>query len=358
MNPGRTAATEDLLTWSGELMTRRQSRSQWGVAFAGSGGYLPGRGITNDDLLARTGLATTSQWVREHTGIEQRHYADAGQATSDLAAEAVRRALADSGVDILEVSRILLCTTTGDWTSPAAANRVQYLLGGQCPVLDIQTACASWIFGLDLGARMIVSGLDNVVVVGADVKSRFLRRGDFRLGPVMADGAGAVLLSAYDGPDGLQQLELYSDGSKTANLITPAGGSALPASAETVAADLHTVQLGVPGGVIKEHAVFAMARLTEQVCAQQGITPAEVDWIVPHQANGAIVTALVRELDLPAERFVNTIAHSGNTVAATLPYAYDFAARSGRFRPGDRIVLTTAGAGYSAGAALYVVPGA
>lgn len=353
---GRTPATEQLITWCGDQMSRRQSRPHWGVQFSGSGGYLPGPPITNDELLARTGLATTSEWVRDHTGIEQRHYAGPDQATSDLAAEAVRRALADSGLDVLDVSRILLCTTTGDWQSPAAANRVQYLLGAQCPVLDIQTACASWIFGLDLAARMIVSGLDHVVVVGADVKSRFLRRGDYRLGPVMADGAGAVVISAYDGPAGLQQLELYSEGSKTANLITPAGGSALPASTETVEADLHTVQLGVPGGVIKEHAVFAMARLTEQVCAQQGITTADVDWIVPHQANGAIVAALVRELDLPSERFVNTIAHSGNTVAATLPYAYDHAARAGCFAPGDRIVLTTAGAGYSAGAALYVVP--
>lgn len=352
----RTPATADLITWSGERMTRRQSRPHWGVAFAGSGSYLPGRPITNDELLARTGLATTSQWVREHTGIEQRHYADAGQATSDLAAEAVRRALADARVDVLDVSRILLCTTTGDWQSPAAANRVQHLLGAQCPVLDIQTACASWIFGLDLAARLVVSGLDNVVVVGADVKSRFLRRGDFRLGPVMADGAGAVVVTAYAGPAGLQQLELYSEGSKTANLITPAGGSALPASQETVEADLHTVQMGIPGGVMKEHAVFAMARLTEQLCDQQGISTEDVDWIVPHQANGAIVAALVREMGLPVERFVNTIAQAGNTVSATLPHAYDTAAREGRFRPGDTIVLTTAGAGYSAGAALYVVP--
>lgn len=322
----------------------------------GTGGYLPGVGITNEQLLARTGLATTADWVREHTGIQSRHYAADSQATSDLATEAVRRALDDSGIDVADVSRIILCTTTGDWTSPAAANRVQHLLGGQCPVVDVQSACASWIFGLDMGARMVATGLRNVVVVGADVKSRFLRRGDHRLGVVMGDGAGAVVLDAHDGPAGFQQIELYSDGSKTANLITPAGGSAMPASPETVAADMHTVQLGVPGGVVKRHAVFAMARLTEQVCAQQGITVADVDWVVPHQANGAIITALINELELPAGKVVNTIGHSGNIVAGSLPYAFDHAARAGCLRPGDRVVFTTAGAGYSAGAALYQVP--
>ncbi len=349
--------SEEPVSWCGRTLTRRQSVVQWGVSIVGSGGYLPGVGITNEALLARTGLETTADWVRDHTGIDSRHYADDSQATSDLAAEAVRRALDDSGVAVVDVSRIILCTTTGDWTSPAAANRVQFLLGAQCPVVDVQSACASWLFGLDMGARMVATGLRNVVVVGADVKSRFLRRGDHRLGVVLADGAGAVVLDSCDGAAGFQQIELYSDGSKTANLITPAGGSAMPASRATVDADLHSVQMGIPGGVIKRHAVFAMARLAEQVCEQQGITLAEVDWFIAHQANGAILTSLIKELGLPPRKVISTLGHSGNIVAATLPYSFDHAARAGSFRPGDRIVFTTAGAGYSGGAALYQVPG-
>nr|MBA3524426.1 3-oxoacyl-ACP synthase [Geodermatophilaceae bacterium] len=149
----------------------------------------------------------------------------------------------------------------------------------------------------------------------------------------------------------------YADGSKYAHLITPAGGSAMPASAQTVADDMHTVQLGIPGGVIKQHAVFAMARLTRQVCEQEGIGLDDVDWLVPHQANGAIIRALIEDLGIPADRVVDTIADAANIVAATLPYSYDVAARQGRFSPGDRIVLVTAGAGYSAGVALYTVPG-
>ncbi len=349
-------SVDGVVMWCGDTITRRQTPARLGVRITGSGGYLPGPGIDNDELLASTGLATTADWVREHTGIQRRHYAGPGEATSDLATAAIRLALDDAGLDVGEISRILLCTTTGDWTSPAAANRVQYLLGAQCPVVDVQSACASWIYGLDMGARMVATGLRHVVVAGADVKSRFIRRGDHRLGPVLADGAGAVVLDSHDGPGGLQQIELYADGSKTGHLITPAGGSALPATHETVERDLHTVELGIPGGVIKQHAVTGMSRLTEQVCAQQGITVSELDWLIPHQANGAILTALTKELGLPPGKVVNTIRHSGNIVAATLPYAYDQVARAGRLRPGDTIAFTTAGAGYSAGAALYEVP--
>ncbi|MBA3523699.1 MAG: hypothetical protein H0T85_03935, partial [Geodermatophilaceae bacterium] len=240
----------ELTLWAGEHLARRESGAPLGVRIAGSGRYLPGPEITNEELLARTGLATTADWVREHTGIRARHYAADHEATSDLAAEAARLALADAGIAAHEVGRILLCTTTGDWTSPAAANRVQYLLGAQCPAVDVQSACASWLYGLDMGARMVATGLRNVLVIGADVKSRFLRQGDHRLGPVMGDGAGAVLLDAHRGPGGFTQIELYADGSKYAHLITPAGGSAMPASAQTVADDMHTVQLGIPGGVI------------------------------------------------------------------------------------------------------------
>lgn len=348
--------TGEPMSWCGSTITRAQSPPHWGVSIAGSGGYLPGVAITNEELLTRTGLQTTADWVREHTGIDSRHYAADSQATSDLAAEAVRRALDDAGIDVDDLSRIILCTTTGDWTSPAAANRVQSLLGAQCPVVDVQSACASWMFGLDMGARMVATGLRNVVVVGADVKSRFLRRDDHRLGVVLADGAGAVVLDAWAGTGGFQQIELYTDGSKVTNLFTPAGGSAMPASHETVDADLHAVHMGVPGGLIKAHAVFAMARLAEQVCEQQGIALADVDWLIPHQANGAIITMLVKELGVPLGKVVNTIGHAGNIVAATLPYAFCYAARANCFQPGDRIVFTTAGAGYSGGAALYEVP--
>lgn len=343
-------------TWAGTHLTRRQGMEHWGVAITGTGSALPGPPLTNDDLLASHPLPTTAEWIESHTGIVARHHAAAGVATSDIAAAAAAAAIEAAGIAPTDVGRIILGTTTGDWTSPAAANRVQELIGAQCPAIDVQTACSSWIFALDQGARLVATGVRNVLVIGADVKSRFVRTDDHRLFPVLADGAGAVVADAWGGAGGLLQLELYSDGSMAPNLLTPAGGSAIPASVESVEADLHSTRMTIEGRQIKAHAAWMLSAIARQVLDQEGVGVDDVDWFVPHQANRAIMIALADELAVPRAKMVSVIEHTGNIVAATLPYALDVATRDGRFRPGDLVLMTTGGAGYSAGAALYRIP--
>ncbi|MFZ4519899.1 MAG: 3-oxoacyl-ACP synthase III family protein [Microthrixaceae bacterium] len=331
-----------------------------GARIAGTGGHLPGRPVGNDEVvrLLPDG-ATTPEWIAEHTGIEQRHWADPGEATSDLAAAAGALALEAAGIDATALDHILLCSTTADWTSPAAASRVQHLLGAHCPAEDKQVACASWLFGLDHAARLCATGARAVLVVGADVKSRFVSNDDHRLRPVMADGAGAVVLvpgPEVDDGDGLRSVHLYSDGSRARNIFTPAGGSAVPASEESVRDGLHYVRMAVPGGTIKADAIAIMSDGVHRVLADTGWTLDDIDLFIGHQANLAILRGLADELGLDMGRFPVTIDRTGNTVAATLPFTLDDAVRSGRVRPGDRVVFTTAGAGYAGGAAAYRVP--
>ena len=329
-----------------------------GARILGTGSFLPGPPITNDQVIAAMGGdLTTSEWIETHTGIRSRHWAPSGMATSDLAAEAAVRALEAAGVQASELGHILLCSTTADWTSPAAANRVQDLIGASCPAEDKQVACASWLFGLDHAARLCATGAGPVLVLGADIKSRFVALDDHRLRPVFADGAGAVVLAAgaEDG-QGLLTVRLVSAGASAMNLYTPAGGSQLPASERTVEDGLHFVHMTVAGREIKQHAIEIMAGSIRSVLDEVGWGLEDVDHFVAHQANLAILKGLTEELDVGMDRWPITIDHTGNTIAATLPCTFDEIVRQGRVRAGDRIIMTTAGAGYSGGAAAYVVP--
>lgn len=331
-----------------------------GVRVLGTGSYLPGPPVDNDAVVvALPEGSTTAEWIETHTGIAARHYAADGEATSDLAAAAAEPALQAAGITAADLDHIILSTTTADWTSPAAASRVQALLGARCPAEDKQVACASWLFGLDHGARLCATGLRHVLVVGADVKSRFVGVDDHRLRPVLADGAGAVVLGP--GPDhddgaGLRAVHLSSDGTKATNLFTPAGGSSLPASPATVAGGQHAVHMAVSGQQIKADAIGIMAGSVRAVLDEAGWGLDDVDLLIGHQANLAILRGLADELGVGMDRVPITIDRTGNIVAATLPFTLDEVMRSGRARPGCRIVLTTAGAGYAGGAAAYRVP--
>ncbi len=330
-----------------------------GARILGTGSYLPGPPVSNDAVVAAIGTQrTSSEWIEQHTGIRSRHWAPDDLATSDLAAEAAVRALDAAGLRADELGHLLLCSTTGDWTSPAAASRVQHLIGARCPAEDKQVGCASWVFGLDHAARLCATGSGPVLVVGADVKSRFVRKEDHRLRPVLADGAGAVVLVQGDPDDGvgLLALTLYSDGSFASNIYTPAGGSRLPASAATVEQEQHAVLMAVPGGQIKADAIRIMSTAICRVLEDVGWGLDEVDHFVAHQANLAILRGLAEELGVGMERWPVSIDHTGNTVSATVPLTLDESLRSGRIVAGDRVVLATAGAGYAGGAAAYVVP--
>jgi len=329
-----------------------------GIRLLGTGAYLPGDPVGNDDVVAMLPAgATTSEWIAEHTGIVERHYAPATEATSDLAAAAARHALAAAGLEADQLEHLILCTTTSDWTSPAAASRVQALIGASCPAEDKQVACASWLFGLDHGARLCATGKSAVMVIGADVKSRFVDPADHRLRPVLADGAAAVILGRgpKDGT-GLRAVHLMSDGTKALNMYTPAGGSAMPASAQTVADGLHRVHMAVGGQQIKADAIAIMAGAVRLLLTDIGWGLDDVDLLIGHQANLAILRGLADELGVGMERVPVTIDRTGNIVAATLPFTLDEVLRSGRVAPGARVILTTAGAGYAGGAAAFEFP--
>ena len=333
-------------------MESRSKRIPQGVHILGTGGFLPAEPISNESLIKEYNLDSTPQWIEEHIGIQSRHFATDGIATSDLAAEAARRALQDAGLSAADLDHILLCTTTGDWTSPASANRVQHLIGASCPAEDKQSACASFLFGLDHGIRLAATGASYVLVIGADIKSRFVRPTDRRLFPIFADGAGAVILRNGVESGGILACELWSDGARAQNLYTPAGGSALPASAETVSQGLHAVHMTVDGHTIFADAVEAMSRLSRKACDVAGVNIEEIDCFIPHQANLKIMRTVAAELGIPLQKVMVTIQYTGNTTSGTIPFALDAARREGRICAGSLVLLAAAGAGYSGGAAL------
>lgn len=324
-----------------------------GVKIAGTGSFLPGDAITNAELLEKFPIDTTDKWIRENLGIKERHFAKPGLAASHLGYEAGKLAIEKAGIHPKDLDRILFCSSTPDWTSPAAASNVQALLGADCPAEDKQVACSSFLFGLDHGLRLIATGLKHVLVIGSDVKSRFTKEDDMRLLPIFADGAGAVVLSACEKGEGFLFCELWTDGTKVNNIITPAGGSAMPASMDTVKRNLHTVQMNVDGKEIFNDAIDAMTKLSLQVCEEVGISSSDIDLFIPHQANLGIMKAVANNLNIPLEKTVITIGETANIVSATLPYSLDFAYRQNLIKKGMHILLVTAGAGYSAGATIY-----
>jgi 3-oxoacyl-[acyl-carrier-protein] synthase-3 len=328
-------------------------RSPVSVVIAGTGHYVPAQVWTNDDLVGRFGLDSTDEWIRSHVGVVERRWAADGEATSDLAVEAGRRALEAAGVPPGDLARIVLGTSSGDWPSPATACAVQHRLGARCPAEDKVAACSGFLFGLDHGARLVATGDAPVLIIGADCKSRFIDRSDRRTCPIFADGAGAVVLVASEEAGrGVLDMELYSDGAGAENVCVPAGGSRLPASEETVRQGLHGTKMK-DGRDVFQNAILGMTLFARAVLDRQGLTAAEVDWMVPHQANRFIIERVAAALGVPLEKTVINIDRYGNTVAATIPIALDELVRSGRVRRGDRILFVCAGAGYTGGALLY-----
>ncbi|MBM9499648.1 ketoacyl-ACP synthase III [Leptospira sp. 201903071] len=330
--------------------------SSWGIRIQGTGRYLPGPPVSNLELISYSGLNTSDDWIVSNLGIRQRHWAPEGIATSHIAAEASFIALEEANIPSGDLDRIILCTSTGDWTSPAAASKVQSLIGATCPAEDKQVACSGFLFGLDHAARLIYSGERNVLVIGADVKSRFVRKNDLRLFPIFGDGAGAVILSKGKPGEGLIASKLWTDGSKSEHLYTPAGGSAMPASMESVRNDLHSTIMQVEGKIIFDDAISIMTLMSQKICEEAGLSLDEIDVFIPHQANIRIMSSVAKNLRISPEKVITTIDHTGNIVAGTIPYALDFARKQGRIKPGHKILFVCAGAGYSAAAAIYIEP--
>ncbi|MCB9913924.1 MAG: ketoacyl-ACP synthase III [Planctomycetes bacterium] len=321
------------------------------VRIAATGRYLPGQVLTNEELVARFGLDVDAAWIEARTGIRSRHWMQPGETTSDMAAAAARAVLDEAGVEARELDRIVLATISPDQPSPATAMRVARLLGARCPAFDVSAACAGFLYGLDLGAASVRGGEERVLVLAADARSRFVDPTDRRAVVLFADGAAGALLVPSDEP-GLHPVALGAEGRERPGAEVPAGGAREPASHATVDARRHFVQVDGRREIFDLFVAF-----TREACdaalAAAGLTLDEIDLFITHQGNALMVQEVLDALGLPPERAVNDVVHHGNTSSATVPIALAEARAAGRIRAGDRVLLTSVGAGYTFGAVVH-----
>lgn len=299
-------------------------------------------------------VETSDRWIVERTGIRQRHIAAKDVATSDLAIAAAEEALLARGIDGSELDAILVCTVTPDMMFPSTACLVQdKLKATRAWGFDLVAACSGFLYGLTVGAHLIASGTHRkVLIIGADTMSRIIDYTDRSTCVLFGDGAGAFILEATDEPDlGFIGHLNEIDGSGADFLKMPAGGSRLPASAETVADRLHFVKQ--EGQQVFRFAVRKMFDLCDNILKNHGLTPDDIQLLIPHQANQRIIAATAERLGLPAEKVVLNLEHYGNTTAATIPLATRDALGAKRLKKGDLVLFVAVGAGFTAGANLW-----
>lgn len=321
------------------------------ATITGLGSCVPDRVVTNADLEKL--VDTTDEWIRTRTGIRERRVAADDQATSDLAVEAARKALAEARLDPADLDLIIVATVTPDMPFPATACLVQNRLGAtRAAALDLETACSGFVYALATGAQFIQAGLyENVLVIGAETLSKIVDWTDRRTCVLLGDGAGAVVLQPAPGPDqGLLSFHLGADGGGADLLKQPAGGSRMPASEETVRNRLHYVYMN--GREVFKFAVRVMGEAAQAALDRCGLSFADVDYYIPHQANYRIIESSARRFGLPMERVFVNIDRYGNTSSASIPVALDEAVAQGRIRPGDLVLLVAFGGGLTWGAAV------
>ncbi|HXT79178.1 MAG TPA: beta-ketoacyl-ACP synthase III [Acetobacteraceae bacterium] len=311
---------------------------------AGVGAYLPERAVTNDEL-SRT-IDTSDEWIRERTGIRQRHFAGKRETATFMGAAAARAALADAGLAAAAVDVIIAATSTPDQAFPSTAVRIQAELGTGGFGFDLAAACAGFIYALSVADGMIRSGqARNVLVVGTEVYSRILNWQDRGTCVLFGDGAGAVLLQAGEGGPGdrgILSTHLHSQGA-LGDILYVDGAVGQPDKPG---------HLVMNGREVFRHAVVRLAEAVEEALAANGLTHADIDWLVPHQANRRIIDAMGRKLGLSAERVVVTVDRHANTSAASVPLALAEARADGRIRRGDLVLLEALGGGLTWGSAL------
>lgn len=318
------------------------------------GTYVPPGILTNEQLSQM--VDTNDTWIRERTGIRERHIADPSVATSDLAIAAAKIALERRGVKPTEIGMIILCSVTPDNAFPSASCLVQHGLGATGAWgFDLVAACSGFLYGLTVGSQMVATGSHRyVLVVGADTMSRIIDYTDRSTCILFGDGAGAFLLepSADVATEGGYIGHLNEiDGAGAPFLNMPAGGSRMPASAETVANRLHYVKQ--QGQQVFKYAVKKMAELSEALLAKHGVAPKDVKLLIPHQANRRIIEATADRVGIPLDQVVINLDKYGNTTAATIPLATQDAIDEGRLKKGDLVLFAAVGAGYTAGASLW-----
>jgi 3-oxoacyl-[acyl-carrier-protein] synthase-3 len=309
----------------------------------GTGSYLPPRIMHNDEFAKR--LDTSDAWIRERTGIVERRIADESQASSDLALEASRAALAAAGLTPADIDLILVATSTPDYIFPSTACLLQAKLGVRgCPAFDVQAVCSGFVYALATADQFIRSGTHRrALVVGAEVFSRILDWNDRGTCVLFGDGAGAVVLAAGSTP-GIHASALHADGSYADILSVPGnvcGGKIIGSPF-----------LQMQGNQVFKFAVKVLDEVGREVLEAAKMQLSDVDWLIPHQANVRILDATARKLGLPRERLVVTVEKHGNTSAASIPLALDEYLRAGKIRPGQRVLMEGVGGGFTWGAVL------
>ena len=309
---------------------------------AGVGSALPKRRVDNAELA--TQIATTDEWIVERTGIRTRYIAGEGETTATLAAEAAQAALDHAGIAAAQVDLIILATATPDQTFPASATKVQTILGiPDCIAFDVAAVCSGFLYALSVADAMIRSGGANTaLVIGAETFSRILDWEDRTTCVLFGDGAGAIVLRAEQDSDrGILATKLHADG-RYNDLLYVDGG---PSTTGTVG------KLRMKGREVFRHAVTNLAAVLGEVLDAAGLTAADVDWVVPHQANARILDATAKKLGLSPDKIVITVDRHANTSAASVPLAFDVAVKDGRIKRGDLVVLEAMGGGFTWGAA-------
>jgi 3-oxoacyl-[acyl-carrier-protein] synthase III len=314
----------------------------------GTGSYLPPRRLTNADLaaeLAAQGVETSDEWIVERTGIRARHFAADGVNASDLGVEAARRAMQAAGREAAEIDLIIVATSTPDMVFPSSAAILQHKLGvAGCPAFDVQAVCSGFVYALTVADAMIKTGSAScALVIGAEVFSRILDFKDRTTCVLFGDGAGAVVLEAADQP-GILATDLHADGKHAGILCVPghvSGGQVLGSP-----------MLQMDGQAVFKLAVGVLEESARAVLAKAGRTEADIDWLIPHQANIRIMQSTARKLKLPMDKVVVTVDQHGNTSAASIPLALDSAVRSGQIKRGETLMLEGVGGGFTWGAVL------
>ena len=314
------------------------------ILMTGVGSYLPQRVVTNTDLSQW--VETSDEWIKQRTGIEQRHMVAEGELTSDLAYEAGRQALEKAGVSAADIDVIVIATTTPDDTFPSTATKVQKKLGAATAfAFDVQAVCAGFVYALTVAESLLIAQKGKrALVIGAESFTKLLDWEDRTTCVLFGDGAGAVVLESQEAPDdyGILASALHSDGNFRDILYVDGGPSA-------------TGQVGhvrMEGQDVFRHAVEKLSSVMDEVLVQADIAPEAVDWLVPHQANIRIINGMQRKLGLPAERVVRTVHKHANTSAASIPLALSEAVSDGRIKSGDLLALEAIGGGLAWGASL------
>ena len=313
----------------------------------GSGSCLPANIVTNDDLAKR--MDTSDAWIRDRTGIAQRHIAVEGEKTSDLALGAARAALIDAGIDAGELDMIICATTTPDESFPATATVVQARLGmTRGAAFDVQAVCSGFIFGMSIADSLIRTGAARtILLIGAETMSRLLDWEDRSTCVLFGDGAGAVVLQAHIGigdnsDQGVLNTRLFSDG-RLHDMLYADGG---------VSSTQSTGKLRMQGKEVFKHAVTNIAAAIVASAEASGVALADIDWFVPHQANQRILDGTAKKLGIDPAKVISTVALHGNTSAASVPLALVAAVKDGRIKRGNLVLLEAMGGGFTWGAAL------